>query len=95
MVNPRKAVSTAWPSAVMLMRAPGAGTRFTQTRILIDFMRESSGSNSGVAPARSTVTGYSSFMYMTCSLVPSTACSRREVGEQQVLADATGRRRRW
>ncbi len=39
-----------------------------------DFMRESSGSNSGVAPARSTVTGYSSFMYMTCNLVPSTAC---------------------
>ena len=39
-----------------------------------DFMRVSSGSNSGVAPARSTVTGYSSFMYMTCSLVPSTAC---------------------
>ena len=40
-----------------------------------DFIRLSSGSNSGVAPARSTVTGYSSFMYMTCSFVPSTACS--------------------
>ena len=34
-VKPRWAASTAWPSTVTLMRAPGAGTRLTQTRILI------------------------------------------------------------
>ena len=40
-----------------------------------DFMRASSGSKSGWLPTRETTTGYSSFMYMTRSSVPSTACS--------------------
>src|SRR5690606_13475973 len=34
-VNARWVVSTSWASAVTLIRAPGAGTRLTQTRTLI------------------------------------------------------------
>lgn len=39
------------------------------------FIRSLSGSNSGLLPATATFTGNSSFMYMTWSSVPSTACS--------------------
>src|ERR1700682_839644 len=38
-------------------------------------IREFSGSNSGVAPATATVTGYRSPMYSTARLAPTTACS--------------------
>ena len=38
-----------------------------------DLIRSSAGSNSGVAPATATVTGYSSPMYSTISGVPATA----------------------
>ena len=39
-----------------------------------DFIRVSSASNT--APVEATVTGYRSFMYMTCRSVPGTASSR-------------------
>ena len=83
----------ACSSAVRLIRAPGAGTRLTQTRIRIghDFMRSSSGSNSGRLPTRATRTGNSSSMYITPQLGALDRVLGRQVGHQQVRAE---RRRR-
>jgi hypothetical protein len=62
------------PKAVRSIRRNGASAASERVTTRQLFIRASVGSNSGVGPATSTVTGYSSFMYMTCSLVPTTAC---------------------
>ena len=59
--NPDILVSTSWPSAVTTIVPPTIGTRLTQTRTSTGpqlRIRSFCGSNSGVAPATATVTGY-------------------------------------
>ncbi len=83
-------MSTACPSAVMLMLAPGR-----RHPLHADEHAHALSSSSGCRRVEQRLRcrrgrrspGYSSFMYITCSLVPSTACSRRQVRQQQVLAD--------